>query len=338
MRYYAIGERTGIEGLHQGEREAPVPGTGEASIRVIASALNRRDLALLRGFYGGAQPVDRIPLSDGAGEVTAVGAGVDGVAVGDIVVSASLERWRDGPFDPSYMQHDVGISVDGWLAETIVRPAAALVKVPAGLDPVDAAAMTVAGGTAWQILVAFGGLKAGDVVLSQGTGGVSTFAVQIARMFGATAAITSSSTAKLAAMRAIGADIGVNYVDTPAWGGEVARLTGGAGANVIIETGGAASLDQSFAAAAVNGRIGFIGSLAGPADKAPNLFALMGKNLSLKGIASSSRAMLAELLRAYAANAVKPVIGARFGFADAPAAFAALAANEVVGKVVIEHR
>ena len=336
MKYYAIGKRTGIDGLHQGERDEPTPGPGEASIRVIASGLNRRDLGLLRGFYGGAQPIDRIPLSDGAGEVIAIGAGVSGVAVGDIVISASLERWRDGPFDPAYMQHDVGISVDGWLAETIVRPAAALVKVPAGINPVDAAAMTVAGGTAWQILVAFGGLKAGDTVLSQGTGGVSAFAVQIARMFGATAAITSSSAAKLEAMRAIGAGICVNYVDTPAWGAEIAHLSGG-GANVIIETGGPASLDQSFAAAAINGRIGFIGSLAGPTDKAPNLFALMGKNLLLKGIASASRAMLVELLRAYAANGVKPVINARFGFSDAPAAFAALAANEVVGKVVIEH-
>lgn len=337
MRQFAIGDRKGLDGLAMIERDEPVPGPGEVLLRVIASALNRRDLALLRGFYGGEQPTDRIPLSDGAGEVIAMGPGVSGLALGDIVASSNYQLWLDGPLQPAFQTIDLGISSDGWLAEKVVRPAASLVKVPAGLDPVDAATMTVAGGTAWNILVAFGAIKPGDLVLTQGTGGVSTFAIQIACMLGASAAVTSSSAAKLETARTLGATIGVDYTATPAWGAEIQRLTQGRGADILVETGGPASLDQSFGAAAMNGKIGLIGNLAGPGEKAPNLFALIGKNLVLKGITSSSRAMLADLMQTYASHKQRPAIGARFGFADARAAYDALASNQIVGKVVIEH-
>ncbi len=337
MKSYEIGASGSIETLRLVERPTPVPRPGEALIHVRASALNRRDIAFIKGFYGARQPENRIPLSDGAGEVVAVGDGVTTVKIGDRVSASNFINWLSGDFMPSFFARDVGITYDGWLSEYIVAPAAGLIQIPDAMDFTTAATFPVAGGTCWQILSAFAGIKAGDIVLTQGTGGVSMFAVKIAKMFGATAAITSSSDAKLELAKAAGADITINYRDIPDWPSAIMAQTGGRGADIVIETGGPASLSQSIAAAAPNARIGLIGSLAGAPDVMPNLFGLVGKNILLKGITSSSRAMLTDLYRAAATNSLQPVIGATFSFGDAPAAYAAMVDSEIVGKIVISH-
>lgn len=337
MKCYEIGSRGNIGTLRLVDRPTPRPSAGEALIRVRASALNRRDIALMNGFYGGQQPETRVPLSDGAGEVEAVGDGVVAVKLGDRVSAPNLIDWLAGDFQPGYLARDTGISRDGWLADHIVVPAAALVKVPDAIDFATAATLPVAGGTSWQILSSFAGIKAGDVVLTQGTGGVSMFVTRIATMFGATVAVTSSSDDKLAAAAAAGAGVLLNYRSTPNWPAALLAQTGGRGADIVIETGGPASLNQSIAAAAPGARIGLIGSLAGTPEVPPNLFALLGKNIVLKGITSSSRTMLVELFRAAAANTWTALPGKTFAFDDAPAAYAALQSNEIVGKVVIVH-
>ncbi len=197
-------------------------------------------------------------------------------------------------------------------------------KLPDSLSFEDAAAMTVAGGTAWNILVELGGLKAGHVVLTQGTGGVSMFALQIGKMFGAQVAITSSSDEKLARAKALGADFTVNYMTTPDWEKSILDQTGGRGADITVETGGMASLGRSIAATAFNGKIGLIGNLAGRPADGPNLLALVGRNIALKGITSAA-----------AANKMKPMVDARFKFADARDAYAALKSARHMGKIVI---
>jgi NADPH:quinone reductase-like Zn-dependent oxidoreductase len=304
-------------------------------LRVAAVCLNHRDLLIATGGYGAKRPATRIPLSEGVGEVIAVGDGVTGVKPGDRAVCPHFVTWLGGAFSPAAFGTDLGVTHDGWLAEQVRVPAAALVKVN-DLSDEQAAPLASSALTAWHAVVEVGRVRAGDTVLALGTGGVSIFALQIARACGARVAITSSSDAKLAAARALGADILVNYRTTPDWAAEVSAATGGAGADIVVETGGQATLSQSIAAAAVNGRIVVIGALAGAAAGGlANYGTIIGKSLTLRGIAEGSRAMLADLVRGVAANGIAPVIDRKFAFADAPAAYAYLKSGEHLGKVLI---
>jgi len=236
----------------------------------------------------------------------------------------------------AYFAHDLGISHDGWLAEQILVPAAALVRVPASLSDAQAAAFPAAGTTAWNAVVEVGKVQAGEVVLTLGTGGVSIFALQIAKLHGARVAITSSSDEKLAVARKLGADIAINYRTNLEWPARLMQETGGTGADIIVETGGFSTLGQSIAAAAANGRIALIGALAGPPSQSlPNFSTIIGKNLALRGIAEGSRAMLAALVRAAAANGLTPVIDREFTFERAPDAYAYLKSGAHLGKVMI---
>jgi NADPH:quinone reductase-like Zn-dependent oxidoreductase len=337
MKCFELGEQTGIASLHAVTRPDPAPGPGEALLRVRAVCLNHRDLLIASGKYGPRKPASRIPVSDGIGEVVALGEGAASVAIGDRVVCGHFVTWRDGAFGPSVFARDLGVTMDGWLAEYIVVPDAALVRLPDTVPDSHAAPLCAAGLTAWNALVEVGRVKAGDLVLVLGTGGVSILALQLAKMHGARVAITSSSDEKLARARALGADILINYRTTTDWAAAVLAENGGAGADIIVETGGLATLTHSIAAAAANGRIVLIGALAGPPDAIlPNFSSIIGKNLVLRGITAGSRAMLADLVRAAAANGLAPVIGASFDFADAPAAYAALQAGTVLGKVQIK--
>ncbi|MEY2882386.1 MAG: hypothetical protein RL490_110 [Pseudomonadota bacterium] len=336
MRAYEIGDQTGLASLTATTRPDPVPGPGEVVVKVRAICLNHRDLNVLAGAYGPRRPHDRIPMSDGIGEVLALGAGVTGLAVGDRVTTPHFITWTDGAFSPTAFAADLGITRDGWLAEQLLVPATTLVKVPDSLGDAQVAPLAAAGLTAWNALVVFGRIKAGDRVLVLGTGGVSILALQIARMLGASVAVTSSSDAKLAMARDLGADITINYRSTPDWSSALLAETGGAGADIIIETGGFGTLAQSITAAAVNGRIAIIGALAGAAGEGlPNYGSIIGKNLTLHGIAAGSRAMLADLVRAIAANGVHPVINRSFGFDEAPAAYSWLKSGDHFGKVMI---
>ena len=337
MKAYEIGPQTGLASLMPVTRPAPVAGPGEAVIKVLEICLNHRDLLVLEGRYGAVRPETRVPVSEGVGVVLAVGPGVTNVKPGDRVVAPHFVTWLDGTFSPAAFGSDYGITHDGWLAEQLVMPAAALIVLPDSVSTRQAAPLASSALTAWHALVEVGGIKAGDLVLALGTGGVSIFALQIAKMCGARVAITSSSDAKLAQARALGADITINYATTPDWAAALAAANGGKGADIVVETGGLATLPQSINAAAPNAGIIVIGALGGPAGSGlPNYGAIIGKNLTLRGIAEGSRAMLARLVGAIAANGLVPVIDKEFSFDDAAAAYAYLKSGAHLGKVLIK--
>lgn len=328
-------EQRGPASLERVSRTLDAPASGEAVVQVRAAALNNRDLQLLRQAYGPVQPAERIPVGDGAGEVVAVGAGVEGVSPGLRVTAPHFVGWLDGAYRPEAFAADLGITRDGWLAEYITLPAAALVPVPENMSFEEAAALGAAGITAWRVLVEFAGLRAGDTVLALGTGGVATLGLQITRMHGARVAITSSSDDKLAVARELGAEITANYRNEPDWDRAVLEATGGRGVDIVLETVGFGTLPQSLRCCAPNGRIGVLGSLDPGGDRVPNLSTMLLRNLRVEGVTSGSRRMLAELLQACAVNGIRPHIDRRFGFDEAREALEYLAGGEHVGKVVI---
>jgi len=337
MQCFEIGDQSGLDSLRASRREKLQPGPGEAIVRVSAACLNHRDLLVLQGGYGPRRPTDRIPTSDGVGEVQSVGEGVSQVKPGTRVISGHFCTWIDGAFAPSVFGADLGITRDGWLAEEIRVPANALVAMPDVVTDAQAAALSAAGLTAWNALVEVGRIKAGDLVLVLGTGGVSILALQIAKMHGARVAITSSSDQKLEAVRQLGADITINYRTEPDWEKALLAQTGQAGADIVVETGGFATLGRSITAAAANARIVLIGALAGaPSGALPNFSTIIGKNLTLRGITAGNRRMLSDLVAAVAANALQPLIGRTFPFDEAHRAYACLKEGAHVGKVMIK--
>jgi NADPH:quinone reductase-like Zn-dependent oxidoreductase len=336
MKAYVIGDQTGLASLRLTDKPDPVPAPGEAIVQVRMVCLGHRDLSIVSGTYGARRAEDRVPLSEGVGVVIALGVGVTGVAIGDRVICAHFANWIDGAFSPAYFGSDLGVTRDGWLAEAVAVPAIALIKVPDAVPDTQVGTLVASGVTAWNALIEFGRLKTGETVLTLGTGGVSITALQIAKAAGARVAITSSSDEKLARARDLGADITINYRTTPDWPAALLAATGGNGADIVVETGGFATLTQSIAAAAAGGRIAIIGALAGnAADGLPNYGSIIGKNLIIGGIASGSRAMLARLLYAAEVNNIVPVIDSSFAFADAPAAYTHLKSGTHLGKVVI---
>ena len=337
IRAWQIGAQQGLASLALTERAMPGPGPGEVVIEVRASALNNRDLSILAGRYGPPKPAERIPLGDGAGLVRAVGAGVVNVKPGDRVTAPHFILWQDGDYDPAIFSADAGNTRDGWLAEQIVLPESSLVRLPDSMSFEEAAALGAAGITAWHVLENLGHIKAGDTVLALGTGGVAVLALQIAKMNGARFAITSSSDDKLAICRALGADITVNYRKQPAWHEAIRAATGGRGVDIVVETVGMTTLNQSLACCAPNARVGLLGALGGPATGPTTLGSLILNNIVLKGITSGSRRMLEALLRASASNGLKPKIDRVFPFSEASVALAYLQSGEHIGKVVIRH-
>lgn len=342
MKAWEIGPRDealrGIGGLRLADRGEPAAGPGEVVVRVVAAGLNYRDLMVLRGQYGTGLPPTRVPLSDGVGEVVALGEGVDGVAPGDRVIAPHFLTWLDdSAYSPAVFAHDMGVTADGWLAEKIVLPAAAVLKVPAGVSDTTAASLAVVGATVWHAMVAFGRVEPGQIVLAQGTGGVSIFALLLAKALGAHFAITSSSDAKLERARALGADFAINYRTRPDWSAALLEATGGRGADVVVDTLGFSALGETLVACAPNARIGTLGALAGtPQDCASaSQGALIGKNAAIKGIASGSRAMLENALGVVAQHGIAIPVDHEFAFADAPAAFACLDSGGHFGKLVI---
>ncbi len=337
QRAWQIGRQQGIESLQLVARPVPEPGPAEVVIAVRAAALNHRDLNIVAARYGPAKPPTRVPASDGAGEVVALGAGVTSWRVGDRVTAPHFVDWLDGQYSPGIFARDLGNTADGWLAERIVLPAASLVRVPEALSFEQAAALGAAGITAWAVLEDFARVKPGDTVLALGTGGVAVLSLQIAKMAGATVALTSSSDAKLEAVRALGADVLVNYRTRPDWHVAVRDATGGRGVDIVVETAGVATLPQSLACCAPNARVGLLGALAGRPERAGDLTPMIGANALVKGITSGSRRMLEDLLRACAANGVAPRIDKVFPFDELPEAYRHLEAGAHVGKVVIRY-
>jgi NADPH:quinone reductase-like Zn-dependent oxidoreductase len=342
-RAWEVGDRKGFNSLRLVARPAPVAGPGEVVIEVRTSAINARDRAILAGVYPSEMAANRVPLSDGAGRVTAIGDGVTQVAVGDRVISTHFIDWLSGPWKPAYFTNDIGNTVDGWLADLIVLPAQCLVRIPDNVSWETACTLPVAGVTAWHALRMGGMNGAGKlgsepppIVLTLGTGGVSSWGLKLAKLAGAKVVITSSRDAKLERMQALGADIGINYKTNPDWGKQVVELTGGHGADIILENVGRSTLDQSLQAAAPNATIIMIGG-GPPPKKLPTLSGLMMKNLTVKGLTSASRATLAELMNAVAENGIEAVIDQEFDFAQAVEAFRFMARSSHIGKVLIRN-
>jgi NADPH:quinone reductase-like Zn-dependent oxidoreductase len=337
MKAYGIGGQSGLDGLHLVEAQEPVAGPGEIVVRVAAAGLNYRDLMVLRGQYGAAQPATRVPLSDGVGVIEALGEGVTGFAIGDRVLAPHFINWIAQPFSMALFGQDMGVTADGWLAEKVKLPAAAAIKLPETVSDDTAATLAVVGGTVWHAMIAFGQVQPGELVLAQGTGGVALFALQLAKAMGAQFAITSSSDAKLDKCRALGADYTVNYRTHPDWPAALMEATGGRGADVVVDTLGFPAFAQTVQATSVNGRIGTLGALSGsPQDSATGSQGLIiAKNITIKGIASGSRAMLSAALDVIASDGIEMLVDREFRFDDAPAAFAHLDSGAHMGKVLI---
>ena len=332
--YELLKGSTSLDSLKITERDTPKPGPGQVLVRVRATTLNYRDQAVVTGHYfGGVLQRNTIPLSDGAGEVAAVGSGVTRFAKGDRVAGTFFQGWADGrPVAGAYAA--LGSPLDGMLAEYVVLDEDGLVKLPDHLSFEEGAALPCAAVTAWNALCVSGRLKAGDSVLAMGTGGVSIFALQFAKMHGARVIITSSSDKKLERAKQLGADDLINYTKTPDWEKEVLALTDQQGVDHVVEVGGAGTLAKSFQAVGYGGQVSLIGVLAGrEGDTAPH--ALMLKAAKLQGIFVGSRAMFESMNQAIAINKMKPVVDKVFPFEEAAAAYKYQWEKKHFGKIAI---
>lgn len=329
MRRYRVNPSGGI----LLENVAPKPvGPDEVRVRMRAVSLNFRDHLIAQGAYPLPVKADLIPASDGAGEVVEVGSAVKTVRVGDRVATAFFPDWSDGEINPPAVAKSLGGSVDGVLAEEVVLPNNALLPVPDCLTFEQAATLPCAGVTAWNAIEQVGRVAPGDVVLLQGTGGVSTFALQFAKLAGATVIQISSSDKKLEIARSRGADHLINYTVRPAWDVEALRLTGGRGVDLVVEIGGAATLERSIRAVRMGGRIAGIG-LAGGLGKIDPLPILTGV-VQLTGILVGNHQMYRAMVRAMVISGIEPVIGRIFGFEKATVALDHIVHGES-GKIVI---
>jgi NADPH:quinone reductase-like Zn-dependent oxidoreductase len=321
--------------LAQREVEVRAPARHEVLVRVRAVSLNRRDIMMKQGRYGlGGTQAGGVPLSDGAGEVVAIGADVTRFKVGDRVAGIFFEDWLDGRPTTAALATARGGNAGGMLSELVVTDAEGLVAIPTHLSYEEAATLPCVGVTAWVGLFKRGQLAAGDFVLLEGTGGVSVFGLQLAVAAGAKAIITSSSDDKLARARALGAFGTVNYRKNADWQREVLALTGGLGIDHVLEVGGQDTLPRALEILGQGAHVALIGGLSGFASAVP-AGALMGRNATASGIYVGSRADFEALNAFLVEHRIKPVVDRVFELADAPAAFEAMDTGDVFGKVVI---
>ncbi len=335
---WQIGEQKSFETLTRVQRPIPVPGPGQALVRVHYAGIAARDQGIAIKMFPvppGPRPESRIPLSEGSGEVLAVAAGESRIKPGDRVTCCHWARWVSGPWTPDHYAADIGNTIDGWLGEYVLLPTSSLATIPDAVSWEDAATVTGSGLTVWHALHEVAHVRSDDIVLTLGTGGVSSFGVLLAKAAGAKVIVTSSSDEKLAEMRKLGADLTVNYRSNPQWGSEVVEKTGGRGASVVLENVGPATLDQSMSASAVNARIVMIGTGRPPANP-PNMNGMYIKNLMLKAISAGSRTMLESLLAAMAQNRLKPVISKVVPYAQATQAYTEIREGDHIGKIIVK--
>ncbi|WP_440093162.1 zinc-dependent alcohol dehydrogenase family protein [Pseudomonas syringae] len=323
----------GYDQVSVGESEVLAPKSGEITVRLHANSLNYHDFAVVTGMW--APTEKRIPMADGAGVVTAVGEGVSEFKVGDSVVSTFFPEWISGePLVEGFVTVP-GDGVDGYAREQVTARATSFTHAPLGYSHAEASTLTTAGLTAWRALMVDDSLKAGDTVLVQGTGGVSIFALQFAKMVGATVIATSSSDEKLERLQAMGADHLINYRKDSNWGETARKLTGGRGVDHIIDVGGPSTLQHSMNAARVAGHISVIGILSGVAGQMEFVPALV-KQLRMQGVLVGSRTQQQDMIRAIDANGMRPVMDRSFPMTDIVEAFKYQETNQHFGKICLD--
>ena len=338
MKVMQIQDEWGPENIKLAKRPDPEPGLGEIVIDMKATAINPRDLILARRGYGrhsGELPL--IPLADGAGYVSALGEGATKYQIGDMVCPIYNRNWLTGTSDVSHAGGSHGGPIDGTQCEKMLISESAVIRAPSYMAPKQAATLTVAALTSWNALVEQGHTKAGNIILLQGTGGVSLFALQFAKMLGAEVILISSSNEKLARAKELGADHLINYRDNPDWHRSAIEITNGRGVDHIVEIGGTGTLDRSIKAVRPSGTLSLIGVLAGIVGEV-NLGRIVTQNIRLQGVTVGSRQMFENMVRALEMNQIAPVIDetATFAFEDVGQALAALPNGKHFGKVVCE--
>ena len=335
MKVMEMRDDWGLEHIKPGTRPERDPGPGEVLIKMAAASVNFRDFVMTRrgyGSHGGQLPL--IPLSDGAGTVAKTGPGVTRVAVGDLVCPTFPQTWFSGPMKEEHRTGMLGRPLDGVLQEYMLLSQQGIVRAPKGWSALEAATLPCAALTAWSAVIG-AGIKAGDVVVTQGTGGVSLFAAMFARMQGARTIVTSSSDAKLERARDFGAALGINYKTHPEWSREVRKALGGRGADLVLELGGAETLDQSLRAIRTSGTLAMIGVLSG-ATAALNLGRVVTQNVRLQGVTLGNRDAFEAMVRAIDLLGAKPPIDEkRYAFDTAADAIRAIAEGRHFGKICI---
>ncbi len=334
MRGYRL-DRFGIDGLSLQDLAEPQVGPGQVALDVKALSLNYRDLMVVQGAYNRKLELPAVPLSDGAGVVSAVGDGVEGICVGDHVVSHFVSGWVDGPYQGQYSSTSLGTPGPGLAAERVVLPATGVVPMPEGLSFAEAATLPIAALTAWSALVTEGKVQAGQCVLTLGCGGVSIFGLQIAKALGARVIITSSNDAKLERARELGADHTINYTTNSEWHKDVLAYTDGQGVDLVIETAGAGTLDRSMHSTKPGGVIALLGVLSGAKAEVSTVLILM-KRLRIAGVYVDSQSAFLDMNRFLEEKKLKPVIDRHFKFEQLPEALAYLGSGAHFGKIVIE--
>jgi len=335
MICYEIQKYGGPEGLELADRPPPEPGDHDVVVQIRAGSLNYRDLVVLRGRYDRSPVLGRVPLSDGAGEVAAVGPAVKKFKVGDRVAGCFFQGWHAGRFESEVHRTALGGAIDGVLAEQVRFREEGIVHLPGSYSFEEGATLPCAALTAWQSLIVRGQLVPGETVLLLGTGGVSIFGLQIAKSAGAKVIITSSSDEKLERARKLGADEVINYKTTPEWGKAAASLAGNDGVDHVIEVGGAGTFLQSVRACRFGGKIGLIGILSG-LEAQTEIFPIVHKSATVFGIYVGSREMFEGMNRALEQSRIRPVIDKVFPFESAREAYEYMAAGSHFGKVVIK--
>jgi NADPH:quinone reductase-like Zn-dependent oxidoreductase len=331
MKAWVLQNAVGIENLKFEDRDVPKPGPHEIVLKMKAASLNYRDLM---NVTVGRYKLPYVPLSDGCGVVEEIGSAVTRVKTGDRVAPSFFQGWLTGPVDPATQATSLGGPIDGCMQEYMCLSEEGVTKVPDYLTDTEVATLPCAGLTAWRALVVEGDIKPGETVVVQGTGGVSIYALQFAKAAGAMVIATSSSEEKLDRVKKLGADHVINYKATPDWGMEVRKITGGRGADHIVEVGGAGTFNQSLIAARTGGHISVIGVLAGFNQEIP-IALIMGGNLKIKGVTVGSRLMVEQMCAGMAASRIKPVISDTLPLADAPKALELMKNQGHFGKICL---
>ncbi|MGB8538872.1 MAG: NAD(P)-dependent alcohol dehydrogenase [Acidobacteriaceae bacterium] len=324
----------GIDQLVLADLQKPRPGRGQVLVKVHAVSLNYRDLLMVRGQYNPKMALPRIPCSDGAGEVVEVGEGVDTVTVGQRVAGIFMQHWLEGPPTAESGLGALGGDVDGMLAEYVVLHQHGVVCIPEHLSFAEAATLPCAGVTAWNAVVNAAQVKPGDVVLIQGTGGVSIFALQFAKMAGAVVIGTSSSDEKLQRAKTMGLDAGINYRQSPEWAKWALKETRNRGADLIVEVGGAGTFTQSLQAVRHGGTVAQIGVLSQSEQPLP-IPLILHRQARIQGIYVGSKSHFEEMNRAIVSTRMHPLVDQIYAFDQAREALKCMETGSHFGKIVI---